>query len=84
MKAVSLKDLKPGDLIWVKWYDASEFRGMIVPEDSKYDIKLLRVDGGVTACDPLLQFQADISGIKVQRPKNSPQTAIFPQEDHIS
>ena len=38
MKPVNLKDLKPGDLIWVKWYDASEFRGVIVPEDSRYDM----------------------------------------------
>ena len=38
MKTVNIENLKPGDLIWVKWYDASEFRGALLPEDSKYDM----------------------------------------------
>jgi len=44
--------------------------------DSNRDITILRVDGGVTACDPLLQFQADISSVKVQRPEVSETTAL--------
>jgi len=38
MKRVNVKDLQPGDLVWVKWYDASEFRGALIPDDSKYDM----------------------------------------------
>jgi len=45
-------------------------------KDSNREITILRVDGGVTACDSLLQFQADISGIKVQRPVVNETTAL--------
>lgn len=45
-------------------------------EDSKKEITVLRVDGGVTKSDPLLQFQADISGVTVQRPKVNETTVL--------
>ena len=43
--------------------------------DSGVTLKLLRVDGGATANNYLMQFQADILGIGVQRPKNVEATA---------
>ncbi len=45
-------------------------------KDSNKSIPLLRVDGGVTNCSPLLQFQADISQTKVQRPVVKETTAL--------
>ncbi|UJG43542.1 MAG: glycerol kinase GlpK [Candidatus Heimdallarchaeum endolithica] len=45
-------------------------------KDSGKDIPVLRVDGGVTNCDPLLQFQSDISQTIVQRPLVKETTAL--------
>lgn len=45
-------------------------------KDSGTQIQTLRVDGGVTNCSPLLQFQADISNIIVQKPKINETTAL--------
>jgi len=39
-----------------------------VREDSDIDLEALRVDGGAAANDFLMQFQADILGVPVQRP----------------
>ncbi|MHA1418986.1 MAG: glycerol kinase GlpK [Candidatus Heimdallarchaeaceae archaeon] len=44
--------------------------------DSEMDISMLRVDGGVTNCSPLLQFQANISNVKVQKPVVTETTAL--------
>ncbi len=43
--------------------------------DSSKTISLLRVDGGASANDLLMQMQSDISGISVQRNSNSEATA---------
>jgi glycerol kinase len=45
-------------------------------QDSGTQIKKLRVDGGVTNCSPLLQFQADISNIIVEKPRINETTAL--------
>ncbi len=50
------------------------FKAMSI--DSGVDISILRVDGGVTKCSPLLQFQADISNVKVQKPVTTETTAL--------
>jgi glycerol kinase len=44
--------------------------------DSRIDIEELRVDGGATANDTLMQFQADIAGIPVARPPIRETTAL--------
>ena len=48
----------------------------VMRKDSGVDISKLRVDGGVTKCSPLLQFQADISNVKVQKPIVTETTAL--------
>jgi glycerol kinase len=45
-------------------------------KDSKIDIKELRVDGGATVNNNLMQFQADILQAKVVRPKITETTAL--------
>lgn len=45
-------------------------------EDSKSEIRQLRVDGGAAANDLLMQFQADICGVPVVRPKVIETTAL--------
>jgi len=45
-------------------------------KDSKIDIKELRVDGGATVNNSLMQFQADILQAKVVRPKITETTAL--------
>lgn len=45
-------------------------------EDSGIDLKSLRVDGGASANDFLLQFQADILGAEIIRPKVIETTAL--------
>jgi glycerol kinase len=45
-------------------------------QDSRLALKELRVDGGATADDLLLQFQADLLGIPVVRPKVTETTAL--------
>lgn len=39
-------------------------------DDAQIDIPVLKVDGGVSVSDLMLQFQSDILGIPVCRPKN--------------
>ena len=45
-------------------------------KDSGVNLKELRVDGGATASDLTMQFQADILGTKVQRPVVAETTAL--------
>ncbi len=45
-------------------------------KDSDIAINMIRVDGGVTNCSPLLQFQSDISNVIVQKPKINETTAL--------
>jgi glycerol kinase len=45
-------------------------------QDAKYSLKELRVDGGAAANDLLMQFQADLLGIPVQRPAVLETTAL--------
>lgn len=47
-----------------------------VQADAKVELKELRVDGGATKNDSLLQFQADILQIPVVRSKNTETTAL--------
>jgi glycerol kinase len=44
--------------------------------DSGVDLSELRVDGGMTANDTLMQFQADLLGVDVVRPVVSETTAL--------
>src|SRR5438552_8070192 len=44
--------------------------------DSKVELKALRVDGGAVVNNLLMQFQADILGVPVQRPKVAETTAL--------
>jgi glycerol kinase len=44
--------------------------------DSGIKIKELRVDGGATVDDLLMQFQADVAGVPIVRPKISETTAL--------
>ena len=44
--------------------------------DSHADLKTLRVDGGAVVNNLLMQFQADILGVPVQRPKVAETTAL--------
>jgi len=44
--------------------------------DSKIDIAELRVDGGAVVNNLLMQFQANITGVKVARPKVTETTAL--------
>ena len=45
-------------------------------QDSKLDLSELRVDGGASRNDLLMQFQADILGVPVVRPKTTETTAL--------
>ncbi|MRR55748.1 MAG: glycerol kinase [Deltaproteobacteria bacterium] len=45
-------------------------------DDAGVDLKELRVDGGATANDLLMQFQADLLGVPVVRPKVRETTAL--------
>jgi glycerol kinase len=44
--------------------------------DSRISLKELRVDGGATRNNLLMQFQADILGVRVIRPRQSESTAL--------
>jgi glycerol kinase len=44
--------------------------------DSALNLKLLKVDGGAVANNLLMQFQADILGVKVERPRCIETTAL--------
>lgn len=48
----------------------------VMVDDAKLEIKALRVDGGAVANDFLMQFQADILNIDVERPKVIETTAL--------
>ncbi len=48
----------------------------VMRRDSGIDVPRLRVDGGMTANDFLMQFQADILGIPVERPRVTETTAL--------
>ena len=48
----------------------------VMKKDTQQDFKLLRVDGGASANDFLMQFQADILGIPVERPEILETTAL--------
>ncbi|MDD5070547.1 MAG: glycerol kinase GlpK [Candidatus Omnitrophica bacterium] len=45
-------------------------------KDSRLKIKSLKIDGGASANDFLCQFQSDILGVKVLRPKNIEVTSL--------
>ncbi len=45
-------------------------------KDAGHKISTLRVDGGAAASDLLMQTQADVSGIHVERPENVESTAL--------
>jgi glycerol kinase len=45
-------------------------------EDSKIELKTLKVDGGAVANNFLMQFQADILGVPVDRPVVTETTAL--------
>ncbi|MFD2922615.1 glycerol kinase GlpK [Halobacillus naozhouensis] len=45
-------------------------------EDSKIDLKKLRVDGGAVKNDLLMQFQSDLLHVPVERPKINETTAL--------
>ena len=45
-------------------------------EDSKMKLKMLRVDGGASANDFLMKFQADILNVNIDRPKVIETTAL--------
>ena len=47
-----------------------------VRDDAGIDLAELRVDGGAAANDDLLQFQADLLGVAVVRPKVTETTAL--------
>ncbi|MCL2083869.1 MAG: glycerol kinase GlpK [Oscillospiraceae bacterium] len=44
--------------------------------DSGIPIPVLRVDGGASASEPLLRFQADLCGVPVERPADAETTAM--------
>lgn len=44
--------------------------------DSNITLKDLRVDGGASVSDILMQIQADVAGVQVNRPKNAEATAL--------
>ena len=48
----------------------------VMRRDTKSAFRVLRVDGGASANDFLMQFQADILGIPVERPKILETTAL--------
>ncbi len=48
----------------------------VMIKESNIDIPVLRVDGGATANNFMMQFQSDIMNTKVQRPKNVETTAM--------
>lgn len=48
----------------------------IMQKDTRHTLKSLRVDGGASANDLLMQFQSDVLGIPVERPKILETTAL--------
>ena len=49
---------------------------LAMQKDSGLDLAELRVDGGATANDLLMQFQADLLGVPVVRPRTTETTAL--------
>lgn len=49
---------------------------MAMQEDSKIQLKCLRVDGGASANNFLMQFQSDILNVNIDRPKIIETTAL--------
>lgn len=47
-----------------------------IAQDCSFDLKSLRVDGGATANDFLMDFQANVLGMDVVRPENIESTAL--------
>lgn len=45
-------------------------------DDAELDLKMLKVDGGATANNLLMQFQADLLGVEVERPAVQETTAL--------
>jgi len=45
-------------------------------EDSRINLTILKVDGGASANNLLMQFQADILDAEIQRPQNTESTAL--------
>jgi glycerol kinase len=56
-------------------YQVSDVLGAMSRE-AQGSIEALRVDGGAAVNDPLLQFQADILGVPVERPRITETTAL--------
>jgi glycerol kinase len=56
-------------------YQVSDLAGAM-EKDSGRKITTLRVDGGAVASDLLMQIQADLLGVPVERPKNIETTAL--------
>lgn len=50
--------------------------GNVMAADSGHRIKRLRVDGGAAADDLLMEIQADLLGVGIDRPKNLETTAL--------
>ena len=48
----------------------------VMTKDSRLPIALLKVDGGASENDLLMQFQADIIGTNVERPEEIESTAM--------
>jgi len=56
-------------------YQSAEL-ALLMSAEAKAEIKTLRVDGGASANNFLMQFQADIMDVEVQRPQQVESTAI--------
>ena len=56
-------------------FQSAELAGCMV-KDSGIPLKRLRVDGGAARSDLLMQFQADLLGVEVSRPKDVETTAM--------
>jgi len=48
----------------------------VMKQNASCQLKSLRVDGGASVSDVLLQFQSDILGVNVSRPKITETTAL--------
>ena len=45
-------------------------------KDAPQELRVLKVDGGASVNDPLMQFQADVLGVTVRRPRVTETTAL--------
>lgn len=48
----------------------------VMERDSNLSLKVLKVDGGASANDTLMQFQADLLNVQVERPEQTETTAM--------